>query len=105
MTLARQTFEFPNGFVAPDGRRLPGGSYDVALIDFAGRYYLKLTHRETSEGLRVAARPVSPTSDAVESDVTETQVSLRRDDGGESLHFTYGKFTAAFPLRGAGKTS
>jgi hypothetical protein len=104
-TLARQAFDFPNGFVAPDGRRFPGGSYDLALIDFGGRYYLKLTHRETSEGLRVAARPVLSATDAAGPETPGTRVSLRRADGGASLHFTHGKITAAFPLRGAGKTS
>ena len=36
-----------DGFELASGRHFPGGPYDLALIECAGRYYLQLTHSET----------------------------------------------------------
>ena len=86
-------FEFPMGFETPDGRKLPAGSYDLAIIERGGVYFLQLTSQRTRRGIRVPVEASGKLEVAPERNV---QVQL----GGESHTLTISRedFVATFPL-------
>ena len=102
--IAHHTYEFPSGFVTSDGRRFPRGSYALALIESGGRYYLRLIHVETRQALRLEGRATGSDGAGSAVPATRTEVSIRSEKSGNSLLFTCGDFTAAFPLRALHKT-
>lgn len=90
-------FDFPMRFETPDGRQLASGSYDLALIERGGVYFLQLTSRRTRRGIRVPVEARGRLEAAPERDV---QVQL--GDGSRTLLMSRDDFVATFPLQAAG---
>ena len=90
-------FDIPGGFDTPDGRHFPGGTYDLALIERGGRYYLQLTHQSSRRGIRVAARVTRPRADARTRSAADRSLHFGRE--ATSIRLTVGDVATTFPLR------
>ena len=93
-------FELTRGFVTSGGTELPEGTYDLELIECAGQYFIRLVNRDTRKGLRVTALTEGDLEADPEGPTAEVEVSIRTEDGKDSLILQQGGFTAALLLRG-----
>ncbi|MGD8376815.1 MAG: hypothetical protein PVF68_11790 [Acidobacteriota bacterium] len=87
--VAREGMAIPEGFEAAGGRRLPGGEYDLALIECGGRYYLEMTHRVSRVGIRIPVQWDTPT-------LAEGSPRFGRES--QTIRVRVGDLVATFPL-------
>jgi len=86
----------------PDGRKVPAGSYDLAVIECGGRYWLQITSRGTRRGFRSILQPNADSGERALAPSAEGFASIRFAPN--SLEVIQGEFTTTFPLGGSPTT-